>query len=235
MVPALTALINLDGEPSGYATDAQDRSEATYWNCMLDVLERTNCGGIVRSDSGAIVGLNSVALRLLKKISSGLGQGRALGIGETLQLVLHNSLPRQNRASNTLAIAIRHDTEGRVVIGTLPVGLPRRHTLLIIMDVDNYPRPKEQTLQQIWGLTPDRGEGGRGAGAWRPTVGSGAGALHQTHHSAHPPRIDICEDPHPPSGRTRRALVPRRHAPLMVSRWRPGCQHPVPAAAAIAR
>ena len=132
-------------------TSEENRRETEYWSCLLDILQRAKCGGVIRSSSGAILRINSMALELLGEVDSEPEARQRLRLSQSLNILLKQSAARANGAA---PVTIRREAERALVIGTVPVSLPRARTLLILIDPDICPRPNELTLQRVWGLTP---------------------------------------------------------------------------------
>lgn len=129
----------------------ESRPETEYWSCLLDILQRAKCGGVIRSASGGILRINGMALELLGEADGEPDSRRRLRLSQTLNALLKQSAARTNGAA---PLTIHREAERALVIGTVPVSLPRGRTLLVLIDPDICPRPNELTLQRVWGLTP---------------------------------------------------------------------------------
>jgi DNA-binding CsgD family transcriptional regulator len=155
-VRAEALALALDEVADGIATrddevSEESKREAQYWSCLLDILQRAKCGGAIRSSSGAILRINRMGLELLGEVDGEPDSRQRLRISQTLNALLKHSAARANGAS---PVTIRREAERALVIGTVPMNLPRARTLLVLVDPDICPRPNEQTLQRVWGLTP---------------------------------------------------------------------------------
>src|SRR6185437_2662978 len=69
-------------------TSEENRRETEYWSCLLDILQRAKCGGVIRSSSGAILRINSMALELLGEVDSEPEARQRLRLSQSLNILL---------------------------------------------------------------------------------------------------------------------------------------------------
>jgi DNA-binding CsgD family transcriptional regulator len=128
-------------------------SEQTDESCLLEFLDRVQCGGIICSAHYDIVSANRTAIAQLRRASEELGTGTASQPTLVLLTLIAARSARRRDSDSTFPLMIELDAGWRLLIGSPPLRLPRGRKLLTIIDLDAMPRPSVAVLQQIWRLT----------------------------------------------------------------------------------
>ena len=125
---------------------------------LLAALNRMSCGGVILDESGRVLDLNPAAKCLL-------GDTRCPGSNldlspeearNALKALLRASETRFTMEQDTWAVVARENRRQLVLHSVrLSEGEnPGPHTMVILIDLEQWPQPNPRTLQKIFGLTP---------------------------------------------------------------------------------
>jgi DNA-binding CsgD family transcriptional regulator len=126
---------------------------------LLDVLDRMGHGGFVLDTAGQVTQVNGTARRLFSEVA---GQGHREDDPDWVRRALKKLLRSEStrfRMDEDAWVAIRRDADHRrpLVLHAVPIAdraASGPHTVVILVDLDETPRPQADALQKIFGLTP---------------------------------------------------------------------------------
>jgi DNA-binding CsgD family transcriptional regulator len=126
---------------------------------LIEALDRMCYGGIVLDETGEVLKINNSAVKFLQDNQPEDQQRNFLDQKESLKgLLRSNNSTRLALKEDSWAV-IERDRVGKrpLVLHVIPIGDssafgPR--TIIIMVDLDDTPRPMPDTLQKIFGLTP---------------------------------------------------------------------------------
>ena len=129
------------------------RTETILW--MFDEMD---CGAAVLDDLGSVLALNACAQRILAKHATPAGIDKRHGCdwaGKTLRRLFGKDLARSSR--DIVVAGARQSTELRPLVGhKMPLNgcaMPDGGVILVVVDLDEWPRPRIGVLRQAFGLT----------------------------------------------------------------------------------
>jgi DNA-binding CsgD family transcriptional regulator len=124
----------------------------------MAVLDRMQCGGVILDAAGQVLDLNTVARRILatmqpKVSSETVNPENARG---ALKGLLRAGDTRFAIDQDTWA-AISRDDQRQLLVHAVQLSKSTGagpHTMVILIDLEHWPKPNPITLQKIFGLTP---------------------------------------------------------------------------------
>jgi DNA-binding CsgD family transcriptional regulator len=135
-------------------------------NPLLSILDRTGCGGVVLDPAGQVLDLNTAARRLLNG-SRPTRSDRDLSADDAriaLKALLRAGNTRFTLDHDTWAVVEREEQRQLVLhsillnttntSGANATNYPIPHTMVVLIDLEQWPQPSAATLQKIFGLTP---------------------------------------------------------------------------------
>ncbi len=123
-------------------------------DCMLEMLEALQCGGIVRSASQAVIAVNRTAMALLGDARRNGRPAAQSELAARFESLLQDAEPQAGVGEGSSLATVWRETGRPLVISKLPVHLPCRRTILALVSLDRFAQPNVQTLQRLFGLTP---------------------------------------------------------------------------------
>jgi DNA-binding CsgD family transcriptional regulator len=126
---------------------------------LLEALDRMCYGGIVLDIAGEILKINHSAMRLLQDNLPDDHRWDCSKPKEALKALLRSNTSARLTLKEDAWMVIHRDAAGQrpLVLHAVPIGdNPEAGslTVLILVDLEDTPRPTPDTLQKIFGLTP---------------------------------------------------------------------------------
>nr|WP_246408197.1 helix-turn-helix transcriptional regulator [Microvirga lupini] len=126
---------------------------------LLEALNRMCYGGIVLDAAGEVLTINQAAIRLLQEKLPNNHQHDYPNWREALKVLLRSQTSVRLTLQEQAWVVVRRDMAGQkpLVLHAVPLGShvePGPSTIIILIDLDDTPRPTGEALQKIFGLTP---------------------------------------------------------------------------------
>jgi DNA-binding CsgD family transcriptional regulator len=126
---------------------------------LLRIFDRMGCGGMVLSTSGRVLALNEGARRILGQMFhlTKAELDELNGSGRDVAKRLLSRGRTRIQLDNENWILIEREGQRPIIINAVPVPVlsdEGPHTVLVLIDLDDSPLPKQTTLERVFGLTP---------------------------------------------------------------------------------
>jgi len=122
---------------------------------MLDVLERIGCGGLLLDGDGDVLAVNETAKRLLAPNSQHGADHRPVH-RRTINALLRPQGSTRLPLDTACWHIVPREEKRQLIVHATPImnGAERANgTLLMIIDLEESPRPTQDVLKRIFGLT----------------------------------------------------------------------------------
>lgn len=127
----------------------------------LKTLERMSCGGLVIDTQGGVVAINDTAERILgREVTPDAQACRDGWQRDALKRLLARAGTRL-RIDHEAWITVQHDDGAPLILHAIPLVSPttptpvaNAHTMLVMVDLRERPRPAATALQRLFDLTP---------------------------------------------------------------------------------
>ncbi|WP_336488127.1 helix-turn-helix transcriptional regulator [Methylobacterium nigriterrae] len=126
---------------------------------LLQILDRMGCGGLLLATSGQVLAANDGARRIVGEMfrlsDERLGSVEAFGRELIKDLLSQGKTRIQLNCENW--ILIEREDRRPLIMNAVPVPALSEdgpHTVLMLIDLDATPLPRQAALERIFGLTP---------------------------------------------------------------------------------